>query len=109
MLGFTYTHKAGGHVRVDILYQKLSAKRQALVNLFGTLVLLLPMCGFILYSSYEYVAFSWQLKEGSPEPGGLPYVYLLKTLIPISALLLLIQGVAEALRNLLIVIGHSDG
>lgn len=109
MLGFAYTLKAGGHVRVDILYQKLSAKRQALVNLFGTLVLLLPMCGFILYSSYEYVAFSWQLKEGSPEPGGLPYVYLLKTLIPISALLLLIQGVAEALRNLLIVIGHSDG
>lgn len=104
MLGFAYTLKSGGHVRVDIFYQKLSPKAQSLINLLGTVVLLLPMCGFILYSSYDYVSFSWQLKEGSPEPGGLPYVYLLKTLIPISAGLLALQGVAEMFRNLILLV-----
>ena len=109
MLGFAYTLKAGGHVRVDILYQKLSTNRQAAVNVFGTAFLLLPMCGFILYSSFDYVSFSWRLQEGSPEPGGLPYVYLLKTLIPVSAVLLLLQGLAELLRNILILVGREDG
>ncbi len=102
MLGFAYTLKSGGHVRVDIFYQKFSPRTQAMINLAGTVLLLFPMAGFILYSSFEYVSFSWQLKEGSPEPGGLPFVYLLKSLIPISAALLLIQGVAEALRHLII-------
>lgn len=109
MLGFAYTLKAGGHVRVDIFYQKLGIKRQALINLVGTLFLLFPMCGFILYSSIDYVAFSWRLNEGSPEPGGLPFVYLMKTLIPVSAVLLLLQGLAELLRNLTITLGKHDG
>jgi TRAP-type mannitol/chloroaromatic compound transport system permease small subunit len=63
------------------------------------------MCGFILYSSIDYVSFSWQLQEGSPEPGGLPFVYLLKSLIPLSAALLAIQGIAEVLRNLIVIRG----
>lgn len=109
MLGFAYTLKAGGHVRVDIFYQKLNAQQQALVNLGGSLLLLLPMSGFILYSSIDYVAFSWRLLEGSPEPGGLPFVYLMKTLIPISAILLIIQGIAELIRNLVIVLEKSHG
>ncbi len=109
MLGFAYTLKAGGHVRVDIFFQKLGVRQQALVNLIGTLFLLFPMCGFILYSSIDYVAFSWRLQEGSPEPGGLPFVYLMKTLIPISACLLLLQGLAELLRNLFIVLEKHDG
>ena len=109
MLGFAYTLKVGGHVRVDIFYQKLSPNQQALVNLLGSLILLLPMSGFMLYSSIEYVQFSWQLKEGSPEPGGLPFVYLLKTLIPASAVLLLIQGIAELIRNMLILLGRENG
>lgn len=101
MLGFAYTLKQGGHVRVDILYQRLGIRGRAIVDLVGTSLLLLPMCGFILYASLDYVSFSWQLKEGSAEPGGLPFVYLLKTLIPISAGLLILQGFAELLRNLL--------
>ncbi|MFT5560212.1 MAG: TRAP-type mannitol/chloroaromatic compound transport system permease small subunit [Candidatus Azotimanducaceae bacterium] len=101
MLGFAYTLKQGGHVRVDIVYQRLGVRGQAIVDLVGTSFFLLPMCGFILYASLDYVSFSWQLKEGSAEPGGLPFVYLLKTVIPISAGLLILQGLAELLRNLL--------
>lgn len=100
MLGFAYTLKAGGHVRVDIVYQRLNSKGRILVDLIGTLFLLFPMCGFILYSSIDYVEFSWRLKEGSAEPGGLAYVYLLKTLIPVSAALLIVQGMSELARNL---------
>lgn len=101
MLGFAYTLKQGGHVRVDILYQRLGVRGRAIVDLIGTSLFLLPMCGFILYASLDYVSFSWRLKEGSAEPGGLPFVYLLKTLIPISAGLLILQGLAELMRNLL--------
>ena len=100
MLGIAYTLRQSGHVRVDILYQKFSARTQALVNLFGTLVFLFPVAIFIFLTSFDYVSFSWSLKEGSPEPGGLPYVYILKTLIPTMAMLLLLQGIAELLRNL---------
>ena len=109
MLGFAYTLKQGGHVRVDIAYQRFGTRGQALVNLFGTLFFLLPMCGFIFFSSLDYVAFSWRLKEGSAEPGGLPFVYLLKTLIPASAALLIVQGVAELCRSLTMLGGKSDG
>ena len=107
MLGFAYTLQSGGHVRVDILYQKLTQRNQALINLLGTAFLLIPMAGFVAYASYDYVSFSWRLNEGSPEPGGLPYVYLMKTLIPLSAVLLLIQALAELLRNGLIVLENS--
>lgn len=107
MLGFGYTLKQDGHVRVDIIYQKFGSQGQAIINVAGTLFLMLPMCGFILYSSLDYVAFSWQLKEGSAEPGGLPFVYLLKTLIPLSAGFLILQGVAELCRNIIVLSQYS--
>ena len=101
--------KANGHVRVDIFYRKLSARGQALVNLFGTLLLLLPFCGFLLWISWDYVAVAWTLREGSREAGGLPLVYLLKTLIPLGALLLAIQGISLAFRSLVTVIDTATG
>ncbi|HIG42159.1 MAG TPA: TRAP transporter small permease subunit [Gammaproteobacteria bacterium] len=100
MLGIAYTLRQSGHVSVDIVYQRLSLKTRAVVNLFGTLVFLFPVAIFLIWTSLDYVSFSWSLKEGSPEPGGLPFVYLLKTLIPVMAILLLLQGIAELLRNL---------
>ena len=101
MLGAAYTLKHDGHVRVDIVYRRLSYRGKALVNLLGTLLLLLPVCFYIIASSWEYVAFSWSLREGSQEAGGLDAVYLLKTAIPLMALLLLLQGIAVALHSLL--------
>jgi len=100
MLGAAYTLRYDGHVRVDIFYRGFSAKHKALVNLLGSLLLLLPVCIFLLWTSWSYVATAWSLHEGSREAGGLPYVYLLKTLIPLSALLLILQGISQALAGL---------
>jgi TRAP-type mannitol/chloroaromatic compound transport system permease small subunit len=105
MLGAAYTLKHDGHVRVDIVYRRLSARGQALVNLLGTLLLLLPVCIYIMASSWEYVAISWGLREGSQEAGGLNAVFLLKTAIPAMAVLLMLQGIAIALHSLLQLLG----
>lgn len=106
MLGIAATLRAGAHVRVDILYSRLGPRAKAVVDLAGTLIFLLPFCGFIFYTSLSYVGFSWSLKESSPEPGGLPIVYVLKTLIPALAVLVALQGVAEALRSVLTLTGR---
>jgi TRAP-type mannitol/chloroaromatic compound transport system permease small subunit len=108
LLGAAYTLKTDGHVRVDIIYRHLSARRRALIDLAGTLLLLLPVCGFLLWVSWDYVATAWSLHEGSRETGGLPYVYLLKTLIPVSAGLLIVQGIGLALANLAVLLEHGD-
>ena len=101
LIGAAYTLKHQGHVRVDIFYHRFSPRLQAWVDLFGTLLLLLPVCLFIFVVSWDYVAQSWALHEGSREAGGLNGVYLLKSLILVMAGLLLLQGLAMAIRNLL--------
>lgn len=103
MLGAAYTLKHDGHVRVDIFYRKMTKTQRAWIDLLGTLLLLYPVCIFILLDSWTYVASSWHLLEGSSEAGGLPYVYLLKTTILIMPLLLMAQGLAITLHNLLII------
>lgn len=103
MLGAAYTLKSDGHVRVDIFYQKFSKKQQALVNLFGGLFLLLPVCITISVISYDYISMSWKIMEKSSEAGGLPLVYLNKSLIIALTVTLILQGIAEILRNFLIV------
>ncbi len=98
MMGIAYTLRAGAHVRVDILYQRLSTRGQALVDLLGACLFLLPLTVFIVVTSLDYVSLSWRLQEASAEPGGLPGVYLMKGLIPLMAVLLGIQGIAEIAR-----------
>ena len=100
LLGAAYTLKRDGHVRVDIFYRGFTPRGKALVDLLGSLLLLLPVCSFLLWVSWDYVASAWALREGSPEAGGLPFVYLLKTLIPLAAALLILQGVSQALASL---------
>ncbi len=108
MLCAAYTLKQDAHVRVDIFYQRWPARTRAWVDLIGTLLLLLPVCVFIIASSLDYVAMSWSIREGSQEAGGLDGVYLLKTAIPVMAGLLLLQGCALALNSLLIIAGHTS-
>lgn len=98
MLGAAYTLRHEGHVRVDIFYRKFGPRGRAWVDLLGVLFLLLPVTLFITWISWEYVASSWSLLEGSREPGGLPGVFLLKSVIPLMALLLVLQGVAMGLQ-----------
>jgi len=106
MLGAAYTLKHDAHVRVDIIYQKLTPRGRAWVDLLGTMLLLFPVCLFILYSSLDYVASSWAIQEGSREAGGLDGVYLLKTAMPVMAILLLLQGCSMLLRNILLIAGQ---
>lgn len=108
MLGAGYTLKADGHVRVDIFYQRFSVKTKAWVSLFGTCLLLLPVCVVIFLLSFDYVAMSWHILEQSPEAGGLPFVYLAKSFILALTLLLSLQGIAEICRSLLIIHGDTS-
>lgn len=107
LLGAAYALKHGGHVRVDVFYSRFSHRRQALIDLFGTLLFLLPLCAVILWLSWDYVASSWAIRERSRESGGLPWIYLLKSLILVMPATLALQGIAEALRNLLFLTGHT--
>ena len=103
LLGAAYTLNRDGHVRVDILYRAFSARRKAMVDLLGSLFLLLPVCGFLLWTSWDYVATAWSIHEGSQEAGGLPYVYILKTLIPVAVLLLIVQCMSQAFDSLSVI------
>lgn len=107
MLGAAYTLKQNAHVRVDIFYEKLSSRRRAWIDLLGSMLLLVPFCLFIMVISWNYVGLSWSLLEGSREAGGLPAVFLLKTLIPVMAALVMLQGIAQAMRSILILRGYS--
>lgn len=98
MLAIPYTLKQGGHVRVDLIYGRLSPPQQALVDLIGHLLLLLPVSAFLFWSSLPYVASAWRTLEGSGDTGGIPAIFLLKTIIPVMAVLLFLQGVAECAR-----------
>lgn len=99
MLGAAFTLKIGGHVRVDIFYRNFSPRKQACVDLAGSIVFLLPLTLVILLGSMGYVEQAWSIREASPDPGGIPGVFLLKTLIPLLALTLLLQALADIMRN----------
>ena len=100
MLAIAYTYKHNGHVRVDIFYSRFSNRKKAWVDLLGSLFLLLPFCLYLILSSWEYAVKSWQLMEGSREAGGLPLVFVLKTLVPLMPMLLLLQGISTLLTSL---------
>lgn len=105
LLGAAWALQTDSHVRVDILYRGFSARKKAIANIIGTLFFLFPFFLLILYFSWGYMLKSWAVHESSTQAGGLPYVYLLKTLMPIFAVLMLVQGVAELCRNILILSG----
>ncbi len=100
MLAAAWTLRENGHVRVDIFYADAPPRRKALVDLFGALLLLIPFALSLFILSLPYVARSWSILERSRETSGLPLVYLLKTLIPVFATLLVLQGISQAIRAL---------
>ena len=100
MLAAAWTLSSGGHVRVDIFYSRWSEKGRARADIFGSLLLLLPFSLFLFASSIDYVARSWTVMETSAEPGGLPFIWLLKTTILVMAIQLAIQALVEAARAL---------
>ncbi len=105
--GAAYTLKQQGHVRVDVFYNRLSPRARGLIDLLGTGIFLTLTAGFIIWASWDYVAVSWRIREGSAESSGLPYVYLLKASLLALPLLLIIQGIAEAMKSLQQILGTA--
>lgn len=105
----SYALQLDGHVRVDVFYRRFSHKAKALVNLLGTLFLLFPVIGLIAWYSLDYINNSWSILERSQEAGGIPALFLLKSLILVFVSSFFLQGVAEVLRNFLYIAGWPDG
>lgn len=101
LAGIAWTLKENGHVRVDIFYSRFSMRTRNLVDLFGHLLLLLPVCIVIFIWCYDWVLASWRIREGSPEVGGIPAVFLLKTLLLVLPSLLIVQIVSESIKLVL--------
>lgn len=101
LLGASYTLRHDVHVRVDIFYnsKRFTDVHRAWIDLLGTLFFLMPFCILVIVSSWEFVANSFAIAEGSPDPGGLPYRFLLKAAMPLGFLLLVIQGVAIIVKS----------
>ena len=101
MLGAAPTLLADRHVRVDVFYRNFTDRQKSWVNTVGHTVFTLPFCTLIVFGSWGYVADSWSILESSPEPGGIPAVFLLKTLIPAMALLLALQAVSLIIQGVI--------
>jgi TRAP-type mannitol/chloroaromatic compound transport system permease small subunit len=94
------------HVRVDIFYQRFSGRQQALVEIAGTLLFLMPLCLFLGWASWDYIGNAWASREGSSETGGLKFVYLQKSIIMILVAGLLLQGVSNLIKAIYTFSGH---
>ena len=99
MLGIPYALKTDQHVRVDVIYGRLSARGKAWVNLLGHCLFLMPVSASLFWLSLPYVGASWRILEGSAEVGGIPGIFLLKTLIPVTSALLFVQGLVGVARS----------
>ena len=98
LLAGAWTLSVGAHVRVDIFYADASLRAKAVIDLIGAVLLLLPFALVLLWLSWPYVERSWAILEHSQEASGLPLVFVLKTLIPLFAVLMALQGLAQAIR-----------
>jgi TRAP-type mannitol/chloroaromatic compound transport system permease small subunit len=107
LLGAAFALKRGAHVRVDIFYRNFNKSKKALVDLLGNVIFLQPVCWTILLYSWGYVEFSWRIMEVSPEPDGLPFVYIQKSLLIAVAVLLSLQSLSEILKSYLIIKHHD--
>ncbi|KUG26538.1 trap dicarboxylate transporter, dctq subunit, unknown substrate 6 [hydrocarbon metagenome] len=109
LVAAAYTLKYDEHVRVDVLYSKFSPRTQAVINLIGTIIFLIPFCLLIVYASRNFVFSSFQIGETSPDPGGLPARYILKAILPFSFFLILLQGIALILRSIIQIKSFGKG
>ncbi|MGD8780659.1 MAG: TRAP transporter small permease subunit [Ignavibacteria bacterium] len=99
LLSAAYTLKHDDHVRVDIFYSKLNERNKAIVNIIGSLLLLIPFCLMVIFTSKNFVYSSFQISEISPDPGGLPARFVLKSFVPVSFIFLFLQGIGLFLKS----------
>lgn len=97
LLGASYTLQHNGHVRVDVIYDRITARQRAWINLIGNVLLLMPFCIFMIWASWPMVSKSWSILEMSSDPDGLPR-YPIKTVLPVAFGLLLLQGISHSIK-----------
>ncbi len=107
LLASGYTFKYEKHVRVDVFYTKLSRKGKAWIDLLGGALLLIPWCYVVIVSSWYYGLSSFMIGEGSPQPGGLPALYVLKFCITLGFVFLLLQGISHMLKSIQIIFNKN--
>ncbi|MCH8263607.1 MAG: TRAP transporter small permease subunit [Proteobacteria bacterium] len=109
LIGAAYTLKHDDHVRLDLFYKSkfMDDRRRAWIDLFGSIFLLIPFCILIISSAWPFVYQSYIHLEGSPDPGGLPYRWILKASIPLGFTFLLLQGVSDIVKNLSTILGKD--
>ena len=100
MFGISYALKENSHVKIDVLYNTLNKKAQRVISIAGLVSFILPTALFIIYISIDMVTQSWMILEGSSEAGGLDHVFILKSLIPISGILIFLQGISELIKHI---------
>jgi TRAP-type mannitol/chloroaromatic compound transport system permease small subunit len=96
VLGLSYPMASDGHVRVDFFYQGYSPRTKRIVDLVGILLFLIPLYAFLAWHGWQYAAKSYSINESSPNPGGMPWLWLVKGALPFSCLLLIIESLARA-------------
>jgi TRAP-type mannitol/chloroaromatic compound transport system permease small subunit len=101
LIGAGYTLLYDGHVRVDIIYQRYGPRGKAWTNFLGVVLFLIPGCLMIIATSWHFAFRAWGIGEGSPDPGGIPYRFIVKGFIPVGFSLLLLQGISMGVRSLL--------
>jgi TRAP-type mannitol/chloroaromatic compound transport system permease small subunit len=107
LLGAAYTYKDDEHVRVDLFYTHYSEKRKAWINLIGNLLFLIPFCLIIIITSFNYAYTSFLFNEGTPNPGGLPYRFIVKSMISLGFTFLLLQAIGNSLASIMIINNKS--
>lgn len=108
MLAAGWTLLNEGHVRVDFFYARLSNKKKAWIDFLGSIIFCLPYCMLVIWASWPLIADSWSIWEGSPDPGGLPARYLLRTVIPVAFLLLGLQAIVQAVKSFFIIVREEE-
>ncbi len=99
LLGAGYAFQHDRHVRVDVFYSKFTPKEKAWVNLVGGVVLLLPWCILVMYYAFDFALLSYKIGETSPDPGGLPALYVIKFSVCIGVFLLFLQGISSIIES----------
>ncbi len=98
LLGISYTLSQNAHVRVDLIYERLNPKKQAFIDISGTLVFIIPFCALIAYYGFDFAREAYSLGEKSGDPGGLPHRWIIKSMISVSMILVLISSIGFMLR-----------
>ena len=107
LLGAAYALKEDAHVRVDVVYGRLGRRRKAWINVIGSVLMLIPFCVFTLWVSWPSIRNSWIVREGSPDPSGLPR-YPIKAVIIVAFVLLVLQGISQLVKDVAVLRGPDD-